>query len=195
MLDLRRLNATSWQCQDHEVARPYLGFCKNAVLYSFSVPNPNASTELERVVNEQDSAASTAYFYHLTGMNLEPWQHRQPWKGTSSCAKAIWQTVCHTYFPRAEAGCKAGESTKYLRPCKNVCENYLSSCQVQCCDESVQCVFSKKVSLIGGNSTMVEGFEDELGPSARCTGGSGAASLGVSSTMLLLLAVFVKMMA
>merc|ERR1740117_2861863 len=120
-------------------------------------------------------------------MNLEPWQHRKPWEEDNSCLTSIWKTVCSTYFPRAEAGCKAGEPTKYLKPCKNVCQNYLKACQVQCCDESVQCVFEKKVKLINGNSTTLLGYVDEEGPSAMCTGGAVPNVLGLGSSLLLLL--------
>merc|ERR1719473_1531598 len=78
--------------------------------------------------------------------------------------------VCHTYFPKAEAGCQRGEATAYLRPCKNVCSNYVEACGVQCCDESVQCVFEHTVALLDGGEEVTTGYVDELGPAAACTG-------------------------
>merc|ERR1719253_2164383 len=111
------------------------------------------------------------YYYHLAGMNVEGWDHRRPWlAGSSECTKAIWQMICHTYFPRAEAGCKAGEASVHLRPCKNVCASYVQACNVECCDESVQCVFKKKVALVNGKAATISGYHDELGPSASAFG-------------------------
>lgn len=185
--DLAQLSATTWQCQEVQKAKEYMNFCKNAVYYNPAVPSPKKAMTLDKAVIAQDHAASTAYFYALSGMNMEPWQHRQPWLEDNSCLTSMWKTVCSTYFPRAEAGCKSGESTKYMRPCKNVCENYLKACSVQCCDESVQCVFKKKVSLLDGNSTVLQGYEDEAGPSATCTGAASPSSLRLGSSLVLLL--------
>jgi len=175
--DLALLQSTAWQCQDEAQVKKYMSFCKDAIYYQPGVPSPkNKSTTLEKAVTSQDNAAATMYFYALNGMNIEPWQHRQPWLGDNSCLLSVWKTVCSTYFPRAEAGCKNGEGTKYLRPCKNVCENYLKACSVQCCDESVQCVFQKKhaknskLALLEGDSAIEAGYYNENGPSAMCTG-------------------------
>merc|ERR1719502_2270121 len=173
--DLRRLEATQLQCQPHHDSKPHMQFCKNAVNYDVALPSPKKSgnkTTLESVVMLQDNAASTMFYYHLAGMNVEAWEHRHPEDGDDACTQAVWMMVCNTYFPRAEAGCKVGEATKHLRPCKNVCGSYIQACSVECCDESVQCVFEKKVSLVGANATTISGYHDELGPSAMCTGGS-----------------------
>jgi len=183
LLDLATLADTSWQCQNHSSASKYLQFCKDAVFYDMGVPSPQSeSTSLSEAVLAQDNAAATTYFYHLNGLQLDPWEHRQPSMSDDPCVRNIWKTVCATYFPRAEVGCKAGEYTQYLRPCKNVCENYLRACKVQCCDESVQCAFSKDVQLLNGSTTMLSGYASQSGPSAFCTG----AAYGLSDGMQML---------
>lgn len=189
--DLAQLSATTWQCQQSHEANKFMNFCKNAVYYNPAVPNPKNKTSMEHVITAQDNAASTAYFYALSGMNLEPWSHRQPWLEQDSCLTSIYKAVCGTYFPRAEAGCKAGQHSNYLRPCKNVCENYLKACNVECCDESVQCVFKKEVSLLNGKSTVRQGYADHDGPSAMCTGAAAPNALRAQGLFqLLLVALF-----
>jgi len=178
--DLRRLEATQLQCQPMHDAKQHMQFCKNAVFYDVALPSPKKSsntTTLESVVLTQDDAASTMYHYHLAGMNVEAWDHRQPDKDGDKCIQAVWKMVCNTYFPRAEAGCKQGEPTKHLRPCKNTCGSYIQACNVECCDESVQCVFSKQVALLNGSAITTTGYHDELGPSATCTGAASRKSL------------------
>lgn len=175
MSDLAQLSATTWQCQDVYSVKKYMSFCKNALYYNPAVPNPAKAMNLTDVVITQDDAASTMYFYALNGMNVEPWNHRKPWEEGDACLTSIWKTVCSTYFPRAEAGCKAGEPTKYLKPCKNVCQNYLKACQVQCCDESVQCVFTH-TKVLGTTSISTSGYVNHDGPSSLCTGGAHRAS-------------------
>jgi len=185
--DLMQLNSTTWQCQDAYVVKKYMSFCKNALYYNPGVPSPTKEMSMEQVVAAQDDAASTQYFYALNGMNVEPWAHRQPWLEQDKCTTSIWKAVCGTYFPRAEAGCQLGTATKYLRPCKNVCENYLSSCAVECCDESVKCVYSNTVSLLDGKSAVEEGYANEDGPSAMCTGAAAPNALGFGGAVLLFL--------
>jgi len=178
--DLQRLQATQLQCQSVASAKDSLQFCKNAVYYDLvALPSPNKSmtnVTLASVVQQQDNAAATMYMYHLAGMNVEGWEHRKPDEEGNPCTQAVWKMVCATYFPRAEAGCKANEATKLLAPCKNVCGNYIEACQVECCDESVQCVFDNKVSLLDGKEIMTSGYVDELGPSNKCTGASSRKS-------------------
>jgi len=179
MEDLRRLEATQLQCQHASDAKQHMQFCKKAVNYDTALSSPNSSgniTTLKSVVLQQDNAASTMYYYHLAGMNVEAWEHRHPEESGDECVQAVWKMVCHTYFPRAEAGCKQGEPTKHLRPCKNVCGSFIKACNVECCDESVQCIFSKKVALVDGSEITDSGYHDELGPSAACTGASSRKS-------------------
>lgn len=191
LTDLTQLEATTWQCQDYNEVKQYASFCKNAIYYTPGVPNPKKSQSLADIVAEQDNAASTMYFYALSGMNMEPWQHRQPWLEQNPCAVSMWKTVCNTYFPRAQAGCTKGKQTLYMRPCKNVCQNYLKACNVECCDESVQCTFNKTVFLQDGKTSHMQGYADELGPSATCT---GAAAPGSTTGCLSLLLLAVPLM-
>lgn len=180
--DLRRLQAVQLQCQPSLDAKQHMQFCKNAVYYDVALPSPNKTggnaTTLQSVVLQQDNAAATAYYYHLAGMNVEPWEHRQPETDGDQCTQAIWKMVCHTYFPRAEAGCKQGEPTKHLAPCKNVCSSYIQACSVECCDESVQCVAPKKASL------LTTRYFDQLGPAATCTGAASRKSPGVLALII-----------
>jgi len=60
------------------------------------------------------------------------------------------------------------------------CKNYVKACGVECCDESVQCVFSHEKELPGGVKVTTEGYAPHDGPSSMCTGG---ARRGVSPSM------------
>lgn len=173
LTDLSMLESSAWQCQSHSKVRKYLQFCEPAVNYDVAVPSPNSSTSLQQLVEAQEKAAVTMYFYHLAGMNMEPQEHKHPESSGSECVKSVWMMVCNTYFPKAEAGCRDGQGSTYLRPCKNVCGAYLQACDVRCCDEGTQCVFDHKVSLAEGGTLQLTGYNDNLGPSAYCTGGTG----------------------
>lgn len=50
--------------------------------------------------------------------------------------------------------------------------NYVQHCGVECCDESVQCVFKQPVYSSGSLLQTQTGYVDEMGPSAQCTGGA-----------------------
>jgi len=168
--ELAQLEATTYQCEDAANARQYMEFCKSVVYYDIAIPNPPNTTTLKSIVTAQDNAAATTYFYHLAGMNMDAWEYRQPELSDSDCVKSILTMVCNTYFPKADAGCHQGQGTPYSRPCRNVCESYVKSCQVQCCDESVQCVFRRNVSLIDGGEREEMGYADTEGPDSGCTG-------------------------
>lgn len=171
--DLSLLETATWQCQSNHHVQQYMQFCGPVVNYKVAVPSPNKSASLQEMVQQQEKAAVTMYVYHLAGMNLEAVRdYRHPERSTDPCIAAIWTMVCNTYFPKAEAGCQAGEETSYLRPCKNVCGSYLQACDVRCCDESTMCVFKRSVSLLDGSTVTQTGYSDELGPSASCTGGT-----------------------
>lgn len=187
LTDLAILQGSTWQCQDAVDVKHHASFCGNALYYNPGVPSPQNKTELADIVRAQDNAASTTYFYHLSGMNVEPWDHRKPWETQDNCLISVWKSVCHTYFPRAEAGCKKGEQTKYVLPCKNVCENYLNHCAVECCDESVRCAFPKKTMLLDGVSMEVQGYADQDGPAATCTGSAASSVIGLWAFIFLLL--------
>eukprot|EP00403_Amphidinium_massartii_P010483 CAMPEP_0178423110 /NCGR_PEP_ID=MMETSP0689_2-20121128/27521_1 /TAXON_ID=160604 /ORGANISM="Amphidinium massartii, Strain CS-259" /LENGTH=150 /DNA_ID=CAMNT_0020044697 /DNA_START=400 /DNA_END=849 /DNA_ORIENTATION=- len=139
------------------------------------------------VVREQENSAATTFFYHLAGMNLEPWDYQEPGLTSDSCVQAVWKMSCMTHFPRAPAACSSGQQAGYLRPCRNVCEEYVQACSVSCCDESVQCVFDHTVSLVEGGSVATSGYADILGPSAQCTGAGRRSHLAVIPALVLLL--------
>mmetsp|Transcript_70588 Transcript_70588/g.182007 ORF Transcript_70588/g.182007 Transcript_70588/m.182007 type:complete len:587 (+) Transcript_70588:104-1864(+) len=178
--DLSMLEAGTWQCQPVDSAKSFMQFCGEAVDYDVAIQSPNSSMPLQELVATQERAAATMYRYHLTAMNIEPWDHRKPAESLDSCVQSVWKMVCATYFPRAQAGCRTGEATAYLRPCSNVCQSYVQSCGVECCDESAYCVPSQRqIALLGVQPRYV----DLLGPSAQCT---GAASRGFISPAVLL---------
>merc|ERR1719482_2223871 len=107
-------------------------------------------------------------------MGLEPWENKEPWKaGVSDCVKAVYRMTCFTFFPRAPAGCLKGSATKYLRPCASSCGNYLKACNVECWDNSAQCVFTHTETPPGTNNVLLQtGYVAQTGPSAFCTGSS-----------------------
>uniref|UniRef100_A0A7S1SD02 FZ domain-containing protein n=1 Tax=Alexandrium catenella TaxID=2925 RepID=A0A7S1SD02_ALECA len=172
LTDLSMLEASSWQCQSHSKVRKYMQFCEPVVNYNVAVPSPNKSMPLSALVEAQEKAAVTMYFYALSGMNMEPQEFKHPEQSGDQCVQAVWTMVCNTYFPKAEAGCQDGQGSNYLRPCKNVCGAYLQACDVRCCDEGTRCVFDQQVSLAEGGTVQLTGYSDNLGPSAYCTGGT-----------------------
>jgi len=172
LTDLAMLESSAWQCQSHSKVRNYLQFCEPVVNYDVAVLSPNASAPLQELVAAQEKAAVTMYVMHLAGMNMEAQEYKHPETTSDQCVKSVWTMVCNTYFPKAEAGCKSGQRSSYLRPCKNVCGAYLQACDVRCCDEGTRCVFEHQVSLAEGGSTTLTGYSDDLGPSASCTGGT-----------------------
>jgi TM2 domain-containing membrane protein YozV len=119
-----------------------LEFCKEDVDYDVAVAVSNESS-LKKVIKAQEEAAVTTYFYHLAALGMEAWDYPTGASDRSlagsSCAAATKSMVCNTYFPRAPSGCNAGQSISYSKPCKPLCNKYLESCNVQCCDESVTC--------------------------------------------------------
>mmetsp|Transcript_35370 Transcript_35370/g.75402 ORF Transcript_35370/g.75402 Transcript_35370/m.75402 type:complete len:556 (+) Transcript_35370:109-1776(+) len=181
--DLPKLEKVAWQCSNRSTVSDYLGFCRDLVNYPPALPSPSKSTPLHEIVKQQDDAAATMFFFHLSGMGYEAGEHRKPSHGSDDCVKAVWKMVCYTYFPKAQAGCKAGEATQFLRPCRNSCQNYIQACGVECCDESVQCVFSHQDELEGG--LVQTGYADAAGPSAVCTGSGSRSTFSIALVALL----------
>mmetsp|Transcript_26204 Transcript_26204/g.57635 ORF Transcript_26204/g.57635 Transcript_26204/m.57635 type:complete len:526 (-) Transcript_26204:307-1884(-) len=177
--DLGRLEAIQWQCMDGHVLRPLVKFCKHAVNYDAAVPSPSSNISVvQDLVNSQDDAASTMFFYHLHALGYDAWEHQNPGSIVDPCVKSVYNMACYTVFPKQEIGCTPGQLTKFLRPCAGTCGSYLSSCKVECCDESVQCVFQETVDM-GGNVSMIQsGYVDEVGPSAICTGSGSRSRAG-----------------
>merc|ERR1719491_1196740 len=92
-----------------------------------------------------DRAAARRYFIHLAGMGIDGWEHESPASPSTlplrGCARSVAKLVCYTFFPKANPKFPALARTDYIRPCKNSCENYLKECGVDCCDQSLQCVW------------------------------------------------------
>ncbi|CAE7560368.1 unnamed protein product, partial [Symbiodinium pilosum] len=187
--DLPRLGSLVWQCSNPGVVQKYLHFCQAAVDYDAAVPSPeNTSTALDAIVQAQDSAASTMFVYHLSALGYEAWdfKHQQD-RDRDPCVAKIYELVCYTYFPKNQGGCTKGAQIPYLKPCKTPCEKYLEACQVECCDDSAQCVFELTSDLGGGEVSKVTGYVDQKSPSAVCTGKSASSRAGAPLHLLLAL--------
>lgn len=184
--DLGRLENSKWVCEERASVLAQMNFCRGAIDYHPALPavaSEEKNSGIAALVKAQESAAATTFAYHLSGMGLEAWDHTRPSEGSSSCVKSVWRMACYTYFPRAEMGCKTGQETNYLRPCRSSCQNYIQECGVECCDESVQCVFSYDRPINKTASVKASGYSNFEGPSQYCT---GAASSQPSSRWLLL---------
>lgn len=196
--DLPHLEQVVWECAESGAISAYLDFCKGVVDYSPALPSPNASAPISSLVKAQDDAAATMFFYHLSGMGYDAWDHRTPSASSEPCVRSVWRMVCFTYFPKVQAGCTSGQQTPYLRPCKDTCHEYVGACGVECCDEGLQCVFDNAALPPGSGSALAQsGYADYDGPSAQCTGrallglgGSTSGGHGLRAPLLLLLAVF-----
>jgi len=187
--DLPRLEALQWQCATTSMARQHMEFCKDAVMYDPALPSPvSKATAVNDLVKAQEDAAMTMFVYHLNGMGYDAWDHQTPSESDNDCVRSVWKMVCFTYFPRAEAGCKQGELSRFKRPCKNSCSNYIQHCGVECCDESVQCAFTHTSYSSNGTLQVLQtGYVDANGPSAMCTGG---ARRSLSFPLMILLGIF-----
>jgi len=190
--DLHRLSASAWTCSSLRSAAPSMDFCRAAVNYDPALPQPFDSTGAytSTLVMRQDNAAATMFVYHLAGMGIDAWEYQKPELSNDDCIKSIWRMLCYTYFPRARVGCQEGESTQYLRPCQSCCANYVRACGVECCDESVQCVFTHTKALNPSTMIRTEGYSSHDGPSSLCTGAarrSAGSPPGVAALLGLLL--------
>jgi len=191
MEDLHRLQQAKWICSNLQKTAPSMGFCRNAITYDPALPMPSGGgTSVKELVQRQDNAASTMFYYHLTGLGLEAWDYKKP-EYANDCVKSMWRMVCFTYFPRAEIGCQDGGFTNYIRPCRSSCENYIRTCGVECCDESVSCVFSHTKAVSATQTVTTQGYSPHDGPSSLCTGASrrSATPFGLGFWVLVLLAV------
>lgn len=172
MEDLHQLSLSPWIASSLQKTSEHMGFCRSAISYDPALPVPQGgSASVKDLVQRQDNAASTMFYYHLNGLGYEAWDYQQP-EFADDCIKSIWRMVCFTYFPRAEIGVQDGAWSKYMRPCQSSCQNYIRTCGVECCDESVQCVFSHEKAITGGTIVTSQGYVPHDGPSAMCTGGA-----------------------
>lgn len=63
-----------------------------------------------------------------------------------------------------------------MRPCESSCHTYIRSCGVECCDESVKCVFEHSKMVSSDVKVVTKGYYPETGPSENCTGAAFRAS-------------------
>jgi len=181
MEDLHRLQQSKWITSTLQKAAPHMGFCRNAITYDPALPMPAGDgTSVKQLVQRQDNAASTMFYYHVTGLGMEAWDYQKP-EFASDCVKSIWRMTCFTYFPRAEVGSQDGAISSYIRPCKSSCQNYIAQCNVECCDESVQCVFSHTKAISASQTVTTEGYIPHDGPSSLCTGAAGRSAQPLSA--------------
>lgn len=182
---LKALDETRWKKYDVKNAGQHLSFCKTYVDYDFALPIidytkawNNSAHRLEDIVLAQEQEASRLYFYHISAMSLDAWDHAHPELNSdmpmSSCVRQVARMACFTYLPMANPDVKVGGETKYFKPCKSSCENYVKECNVECCDDSVQCVFSRSVKPSAATSHLQisDGYYDRDGPCKACTGGA-----------------------
>jgi len=215
--DLKQLESQKWAKHELVNVQDFLSFCGGTVTYDIALPLlnkteemnrfmnrsgevrqrggskllkealPQLSNPLEDLVREMDAKASRAYFLHLAGMGLEPWEFMDPDQASSHplqpCAQTVARLTCFTYFPMAFPNLKDGQEMRYVRPCKNSCENYVHACNVDCCDEGVSCVWdgftgkgtesvAKTTRDSEGIAVLLEtGYADIDGPCLLCTGG------------------------
>jgi hypothetical protein len=174
--DLHLLQQSKWIASSLQKTAPSMGFCRNAITYDPALPVPNGPSSVKALVQRQDNAASTMFYYHLTGLGLEAWDYQKP-ELANDCVKSVWRMVCFTYFPRAAIGVQDGAYSDYIRPCQSSCTNYIRACQVECCDESVQCVFSHTKVLSATQTVTTEGYAPHDGPSSLCTGDARRSTL------------------
>jgi len=188
MEDLHRLEQATWITSSLQKTNPSMGFCKSAITYDPALPVPLGGGErLDRLVQRQDNAAATTFYYHVYALGLEAWDYPKP-EFADDCIKSIWRMACFTYFPRAEVGTADGAYSRYLRPCQSSCTNYVAKCNVECCDESVQCVFSHTKEITHTQNVTTQGYLPHDGPSSFCTGGAGpSARLGLGLWALIIL--------
>lgn len=191
---IESLQAAKWTCRPANETRHLLEFCAGAVHYDVAVlaasQGQNSSTAA--MLKAQEDMASAAYFYHLAAMNVEAWDNQDPAHSDDECLKSVWKMVCNTYLPRAQALCKAGQSTAYQLPCQNVCGKYKEACAVECCDESVQCVPEAKGFTFSPPYQNFSGYAKHHGPHPLCTG-SAHRSAGSPLPLALVLGLFAWM--
>lgn len=178
------MQANQWSCSTLFDTARHMHFCRNAINYDPALP---VAANTKKAVQKQDSEAMTIYVYHMSGIGREPWEFDKPDRTNDDCVRTIWKMACYTAFPRSQIGCQAGAPTQYIRPCKSCCQNYIRACGVECCDESVRCVFEHNKTISRTETIFTAGYMPHDGPSSLCTGGAhSSASPGILSFLLLL---------
>lgn len=184
MIDMEQKAWTKWSVSE---VSSVMDFCGGVVDYDIALPldatsNPDTTVAKDTAI-EADRNASTLYFYHLSGIGMEAWEHQQPMEPNShplqGCAKEVARMACFTYFPKGTSLLEQGQSQQYVRPCSSTCQSYVQACNVECCDESVQCVFQKEMpntqpppvtDASNTSGIIMTGYIEAAAPSFACTG-------------------------
>lgn len=159
----------TWDCVDSRTAWQTAGFCSKVIAgYAFAVPHDEDPTVSQQdLITRQSQLAVEAYAVHMTAMGRDIWSVNHP-QEHDKCIQNVHRMACLTYFPR----CNRLNPGAYLRPCASSCENYIKACDVSCCDEGVQCVFTHERERPDGTVEFEEGYINHAGPSLLCTGDS-----------------------
>jgi len=148
--DLPELQKQRWRKQNSSNLTQFMKFCGGAVNYNIALPLNAVNTSMQELVSAQDHRAAQTYFYHLSAMGIEPWDHTTPFEDSSSstrsCARAVARMACFTYLPAAVHDLPDGAEVRYHRPCETTCQSFLETCGVECCDESTTCAWSASVT-------------------------------------------------
>mmetsp|Transcript_60065 Transcript_60065/g.106902 ORF Transcript_60065/g.106902 Transcript_60065/m.106902 type:complete len:249 (+) Transcript_60065:83-829(+) len=140
--ELPVLSSKRWKAQKLESVVKNISFCSSLVVYNPALPD-EANKTLEEIVATHDRRAATMYFYHLSAMGVEPWDHTTPNEesvyATQRCADSVARMACFTYFPASLYEVAEGTEVRYHKPCSSSCESFLEACDVKCCDESTAC--------------------------------------------------------
>lgn len=211
---LPALENERWVKQNLTYIFPFMEFCGNFINYDPALPmnvtdyDPAYPTEKEpRLVSlddaleratRSDRAAAETFFMHLSGMGLEAWDHADPWAHSGSphkaCVESVARMSCLTHFPEAPVFARPGQEVGYMRPCSGFCESFLQVCQVECCDESVSCVFERPLELVDDGSSTEEaklanskrmGYVDSSSPTAICSGSAITRKAALDAVSLL----------
>lgn len=174
---LQDFSSKRWLKRPRSQVAEFMDFCGQFVDYDPALPMPNrsdqfryATDDIQESAIEADRSASILYFYHLSGMGIEPWDHTDPATGTGSkCASSVAKLACYTHFPQAYGTGPDGAEVSYLRPCATACQDYLSTCEVECCDESVSCTSVSSPSASGSPSLLQQGYVDGKPGQGVCT--------------------------
>eukprot|EP00448_Togula_jolla_P010990 CAMPEP_0170615354 /NCGR_PEP_ID=MMETSP0224-20130122/25290_1 /TAXON_ID=285029 /ORGANISM="Togula jolla, Strain CCCM 725" /LENGTH=255 /DNA_ID=CAMNT_0010941075 /DNA_START=132 /DNA_END=899 /DNA_ORIENTATION=- len=205
LLQLPDLEKQRWTKYSLADVKNVINFCKDIVDYDPGLPMPNRTADQALLSNdaqesaaEADAKATELYFYHLSAMGLEPWDHTEPMEDSAyphrGCARSVARMACYTYFTKAYASATSGQEVQYLRPCGSTCNDYVQACNVECCDESVSCTFGQQPGGVAALSVQ-KGYVDAAAPSLTCTGvaveggafrGSPLVAVAMATAMLLL---------
>lgn len=173
----------SWECVQNYGQWKDASFCGQAISgYQFAIPalGPNDPyMSMEDRMAAQKLLAVHAYVAHIAGMGHDFWDYTRPWEH-DECIQSVWKMACYTHFPR----CNQLKTGAYLRPCASSCQNYLSACRVECCDEGAQCVFEHTEAHSDGTVLTETGYAPHTAPSPLCTG-AAASWRSISGLVLL----------